>query len=128
MAPSNSAVTKVLRDITQVDVTMDSAKMARGDVEDELWRATNDRAKIDDKYDQEWPIPHNNDDEQHKRRLPSRLAFSAAKAHAHKSHNDHEEKIARNQLKQPDMTLDMEDWHPGRDRHDHEEMRARFNP
>ena len=56
--------------------------------------------------------------------LPTKLEFERAKAHAHKAHNDTEERLARSQLRQPDLSPDMEEWITDKERYDIEDMRG----
>ena len=62
------------------------------------------------------------------RGLPNKLDFEAARAHALHSQNEKEEKLARNQLKQPELSPDMEDWATNKSRTEDEETRMRNGP
>ena len=107
VTPTNRAISRVLRDIAGVDVAMDEPRMARTEDEDELWRTTEPRTHdIEEQYNQEWPKIRGTEDSR-KTRLPTRLDFENAKAHAHQTLNDNEERMARSQLKQPGILPEM---------------------
>ena len=111
VTPSRRAVDKVLRDITQTRAQVDVPRMARADMDDELWRTQNQGAREDDdKYERDWPRPAEYARKNNGRKLPHKLDFEGAKSHALKSQNDAEERLARSQLRQPELSPDMEDW------------------
>ena len=124
--PTGRAVGRVLRDTTGQDVTIDAPRMARRDAEDELWRTTANQESEDS--DTEWPRPQDAGARTRKHKLLNRLDFAGAKAHARKVHNDLEERLARSQLTQPDMSPDMEEWLNDREHDDDDDMRMKYNP
>ena len=105
---------------------MDERRMAAEEEEDELWRTMATRMRnIEEEYDREWPRARA--EKTKGSQIPARLDFSGVRALAHKVQNDHEERLARNQLRQPDLSPEMEDWHADRERVDLEEMSYRFS-
>ena len=124
VVPSARAVAKIIRDHTHIDTQVTEPRAGREDMDDELWKTTNTRT-IEQEYEADWPKPHNADGRQQRRKLPTKLDYDNARAHALKAQNDAEERLARCQLKQPELSQEMEEWATAKDRTE-EETDAEF--
>ena len=108
VVPTTRAVGRILRFALGRSHDIDQPRMDRADRDDELWRAAEQGvSNIEDEYEAEWPAAQNATGEQNKRRLPLKLEFERARAHAIQAQSTREEKLARNQLRQPELSPDM---------------------
>merc|ERR1711884_143430 len=129
VVPTTRAVAKIMGDITGQTYDVDEPRMGRADQDDELWRTAESRiGDIEDEYERNWPEPQRAAAEPRAKGLPQTLDFDGARSHALQAQTQREEKLARSQLRQPELSRDMEDWATHKDRQDEEGGRPRHGP
>ena len=100
--------------------------MAREDAEYELWRSRG--GTHEQKNTEEWPRLRSHEGKGRTQRFPTRLKYEGAKAHAHRMWNDLEERLARRQLRQPEVSPNIEERHKEQERSAADEVNKRLGP